>query len=331
MSDYLNNAKSSLTNASDSIKQNLPSTNEVASNISDSANAFRESAQNATADFSSQGAMNASQEFLNSNSMIARFVFVILILIAFMFLLNVGVSLITYFVSPNKSPYLIHGLLPGTEYSVIPQDPASGSAIVYRSNNKTGGVEFTWSLWLKVDAMPTDTKFQNVFVKGTDSYTNAGISDVNNGPGVYLYKDPSANTTPGVSQLNLLYKMDISSPNKDAQNTPQEVRIPNLPIGKWFHVALRLQNKTMDCYVNGIITNRLSFGDFIPKQNYDSIIYAGNGGFAGSLSNLRYYDYALSVFEINSVVYYGPNLSAANGSASSYFDYLGQSWYSGNR
>ena len=86
----------------------------------------------------------------------------------------------------------------------------------------------------------------------------------------------------------------------------------------------------MDCYVNGVIVNRISFGDYIPKQNYDAIIFAGNGGYPGSISNLRYYDYALSIFEMNSVVYYGPNLSAANGSASNYFDYLGKSWYSSN-
>ena len=329
MSDYLNNAKTSLTNASESIKQSLPTTTEVASNISNSANAFRESAQNATADFSSQGVMNASQDFLNSNSIIARFVFVILVLIAFMFFLNIGVGLVTYFVSPNKSPYLIHGLLPGTEYTLIPQDPASGTAIVYRSNNQTGGIEFTWSAWLKVDNMPADTLYHPVFIKGTNAYETNGISQVNNGPGVYLYKD--TNSESNISQLSMLYKMDTVSPNKDAQSSPKSAIISNLPIGKWFHVAFRLQNKTMDCYVNGIITNRFSFGDFIPKQNYDSIIYAGNGGFAGSLSNLRYYDYALSVFEINSIVYYGPNLSAANSSASSYFDYLGQNWYSSHK
>ena len=78
---------------------------------------------------------------------------------------------------------------------------------------------------------------------------------------------------------------------------------------------------------NGVISNRISFGDYIPKQNYDPIVYAGNGGFAGAVSNLRYYDYALSVFEINSIVYYGPNLNSAGGASSSYFDYLGQSWY----
>ena len=332
MSEYLNNAKASLSNATGTIQQNLPDASAVASNITESANSIRETAQTATSDFSSQGAMDASTEFLNSNSLIARFVFVILILIAFMFFLNIGVGLVTYLVTPSRSPYIIHGMLPGTGYSVFPQDPASGTAIVYRSNNQTGGVEFTWSIWLKVDAMPVDNDYRVVFVKGTDQYNENGIAKVNNGPGLYLYKNKvNNNDNSSPSQLNLLYQMDVVSPDASGQYTPQQAVISNLPIGKWFHVAVRMQNKTMDCYVNGVISNRVSFGDYIPKQNYDPVIYAGNGGFAGSTSNLRYYDYALSVFEINSVVYYGPNLSAASGTSnSSYFDYLGQSWYSGN-
>jgi hypothetical protein len=329
MSEYLNNAKASIGNATETIQQNLPNTNEIATNITESANSFRETTQSATADFSSQGAMNASQEFLNSNSIIARFVFVVLVLIVFMFFLNLGVGLVTYLVAPSKNPYIIHGMLPGTSYTVFPQDPASGSAVVYRSNNQTGGAEFTWGVWLKVDTMPIDTNYHAVFVKGTDQYDTVGFAKVNNGPGVYLYKNNN-NPVDGSnsSQLNLLYKMDIVSPDSSGQLTTKDAIIPNLPIGKWFHVAIRMQNKTIDCYINGVISNRVSFGEYIPKQNYDPIIYAGNGGFSGSTSNLRYYDYALSVFEINSVVYYGPNLSAASGSSSNYFDYLGQSWYS---
>jgi hypothetical protein len=328
MSDYLNNAKSSIGNATQTIAQNLPDTNAVASKISEGANSIRETTQSATADFSSQGAMNASQEFLNSNSIIARFVFVILVLIVFMFFLNVGVGIVTYLVAPSKSPYIIHGMMPGTDYSVFPQDPGSSKSIVYKSNNQTGGTEFTWSVWLKVDVMPTDPNYHPVFIKGSDQYTDKGISQVNNGPGVYLYKD-SASVDGSGKQLKMLYQMDVVSTDINGQINQKEAIIPNLPIGKWFHVAIRLQNKTLDCYVNGVISNRVSFGDFVPKQNYDPIVYAGNGGFSGSTSNLRYYDYALSVFEINSVVYFGPNLSAANGTASSYFDYLGQSWYSG--
>jgi hypothetical protein len=333
----LNSAKDSLSKASESFKQNLPDT----SGISDGINSFRESTQSATSDFSSSGVMSAGKDFLNSNSLIARFVFVILVLIVFMFFLNIGLSLVTYFVSPSKSPYIIHGMLPASSSTPFPQDPASGTAVVYRSNNQASGTEFTWSMWLKVDSMPSDDAYHCVFVKGNDEYTSGtstessryGLSTVNNGPGVYLYRDVSNNDSAGNKSsygLTMLYMMDVVSPDGKQQTSAQNAVIPNLPVGKWFHVAIRLQNKVMDCYVNGVIVNRISFGDHIPKQNYDAIIFAGNGGYPGSISNLRYYDYALSVFEMNSVVYYGPNLSAANGSSSNYFDYLGKSWYSDN-
>jgi hypothetical protein len=331
MSEYLNNAKESIGSATESIKQNLPDPAAISANITDSANSFRETAQNATSEFSSQGVMDASQEFLNSNSIIARFVFVILVLIVFMFLLNIGVNLVIYFTTPSKSPYIFHGMMNGNSYTLYPQDPASGKAVIYRSNNQASGAEFTWSIWLKVDVMPVDDKYHCVFVKGNDKYLNNGLADINNGPGLYLHKNKSSiQDGSNSSQLNLLYLMDVTSVDASGQYSAQNTNIPNLPIGKWFHVAIRLQNKTMDCYVNGVIVNRASFGNYIPKQNYDPIIYAGNLGFAGAASNLRYYDYALSVFEINSIVYYGPNLSSASGSANGYFDYLGQSWYSGN-
>jgi hypothetical protein len=332
MSDFLNNAKNSIANATESIKQNLPDPNAVASSLSERANSVREATNNATADFSSQGVMNASKEFLNSNSTIARFVFIILILIIFMVLLNIGVAFVSYLATPSKSPYIIHGMLPGSGYTIFPQDPASSKAVVYRSNNRTGGVEFTWALWLKIDNLPADTKYHPIFVKGTDSYNESGsegeigVSRVNNGPGLYLSKGESIDSCG--NQLKLTYIMDIVSPDKNGQLNPLTKVIENIPIGKWFHVAVRMQGKVLDCYINGVIVQRMSFGDAIPKQNYDPIVYAGNGGFAGSISNLRYYDYALSVFEINSVVYYGPNLKAANGSSNNYFDYLGQSWYS---
>ena len=308
----------------------MPDTSGVAESFSNAANSAREAMQNATADFSSQGVGDASQEFLNSNSIIAKFVFVILVVIVFMTLLKFGFYLVTYLTSPNTNPYIIHGMLSGTAYTIFPQDPASGAPVVYRSHNQSGGAEFTWAIWLKVDQMPNDdATYKCVFVKGTDQYYTSGtkgISNVNNGPGLYLKK----NVVGASGELLLRYVMDVVNPDLDSQTTPISVDISNCPVGKWFHVAIRLQNKTMDCYVNGVITNRMSFGNLIPKQNYDSIIYAGNGGFSGAASNLRYYDYALSVFEINSIVYYGPNLNAANGSAGSFFDYLGRSWYLGN-
>jgi len=329
MADYLNNAK-------DTLKQNIPSTEAISEGLSNAANTVRETTKNATADFSSKGVMDASKEFLNSNSLIARFVFIILVLIAFMILLNLGVGLVTYLTTPSLNPYIIHGSLPGGNYKVYPQDPGSSNSVVYRSNNKSGGAEFTWAMWLKLDSLPNQTgggtngKPANcVFVKGTDSFNSTtGFATVNNAPGVYL--DSSASSTDsGIARL--IYVMDVVTPDGPSSPTREPIKaiIPNIPIGKWFHVAIRLQNKTLDCYINGVITTRASFGDLVPKQNYDPIVFAGGEAFRGAISNLRYYSYALSVFELNSIVYYGPNLKAADsGANTSFFDYLGKRWYS---
>ena len=97
---------------------------------------------------------------------------------------------------------------------------------------------------------------------------------------------------------------------------------------KWFHIAFRLQNKVLDIYTNGSIVKRIAF-DYIPKQNYDDVYLGQNGGFSGSISNLRYYDYALSAFELSNIVYWGPNLTASNLMTNSgkNFDFLGATWY----
>jgi hypothetical protein len=57
-----------------------------------------------------------------------------------------------------------------------------------------------------------------------------------------------------------------------------------------------------------------------------------NGGFTGSLSNLLYYDRALTIYEINNIILAGPNttelaenIPISNGR---YYGYLSRSWYS---
>ena len=333
MSEYLNNAK-------DTIKNSIPDATAITTGISSAAEGIRSATQQVSDSFSSKSAVSAGSEFLAANGMIAKFVFVILILIAFMFFLNLGVSLVTYLTSPSKSPYVIHGMLPGNAYTVYPQTPGNKSAVIYRSNDQTGGVEFTWSMWLNIMNLNGGNpgEARPIFVKGTDSSYNqsasvdeqsyTGLAAVNNGPGAYLVSFNGEGHGDQSKEAALLYVMDVVSPTDGTtQVKPFAAVIPNLPIGKWVHVAIRLQNKVLDCYVNGVITQRVSFNNYVPKQNYDSIAYAGNGGFNGSTSNLRYYDRALSVFEINSIVYYGPNLKSADKTSTSFFDYLGQPWY----
>jgi len=334
MAQALENAKNTLSNAVSS----LPSREALTAGVSNmSANAqstvdnVKGSINNQLSEFSSKNIMNASSEFLNSNSIVAKFAFLILVLIVFMFLLKVGVALVSYFMSPSKQPYLVKGLLQGTIPATIPQDPANAkSPVVYRSNNQTGGVEFTWCVWVLINSLSATSRLNShIFNKGNNAYNalnndNKGIATVNNGPGLYLGLDSSNNPT---NSLRFLMDAQVTS----GVPVPVEIDITNVPMQKWFHVAYRLQNYTMDAYVNGVLAASTPFDSYVPKQNYDDIYLGQDGGFNGAISNVRYYDYALSPFDVAAIVGYGPNLTPSNigtPQTNSMYDYLSLSWYS---
>ena len=275
-------------------------------------------------DFQSKSILGASQEFANSNSIIAKFVFIILVLIVFMFLFNLGLSLMGYFMKPSLSPYLINGMINGNNGIIIPQDLKNASAVqITRSNNQSTGIEFTWSVWLLITGAnnpASGTAVQHIFNKGDTNYdTTSGLSLIN-GPGLYLKSAVAGNSNANVLSV-VMDKVDGSNQTMD---------ISGVPMNKWFHLALRMENKILDAYVNGTIYSRASLLA-VPKQNYYNVNVGQNSGFQGSLSNLRYFNYALPAYDINSIVATGANtasssLSLQNSSTSAAA--LSNLWYS---
>ena len=286
----------------------------VSSSLGGIADSFRDLRGTVESSVSNFSPTTAGSEFMQSNSIVSKFVFLLLVLVVFMVLMNVGVKLIGYFLTPSRSPYIVKGLLGGNSRRIISQDPSkSGSITIYRSNNQETGMEMTWNVWLKVDGVGIDTtKYNHVFSKGGNGTADiVGIMSAN-APGLYV--DPSLNT--------LIFQMD-------GQDATTSVEIPNIPMKRWFNVSVRLENKVLDIYVNGTVAKRAVF-DSVPKQNYDDIYICYNGGFMGSLSNLRYYDIALNVFQINNIVMAGPSLKSGDDPDNpSTFDYLSGLWYSG--
>lgn len=269
-------------------------------------------------EFSSQAsaAAGATTDFLTANTIIAKFAFILLVLVVFLILFNLGVSIVGYFSEPSPDPYIINGMIDGNMSKVIPQDPKQTNAIpIYRSNDQSKGMEFTWSSWLYLSDLGKEAgKYQHVFSKGDGNIdSNTNLSTVNNGPGVYI--------SPMDNKLHIIMNTVSST---DPNTT---IDIDNIPIQKWFHVALRLQNTVLDVYVNGVVVNRLLLNN-TPKQNYGNVYVCQNGGFSGKLSNLRYYSRALNVFEINNIVSSGPNMKvAADMKPIGGFDYLSTQWY----
>jgi len=236
-----------------------------------------------------------------------------------MFLLNLGISFIGYFVLPSDNPYVIKGTMDGSYPVRIPQNPNDSKSVpIMKSNNQSSGIEFSWSVWLYLnDLGSSTTKYQHIFSKGDNLFDpNTNIASVNNAPGLYL--------TPSNNTFHII--MNTVSSNK----VNEIVDVSNIPIKKWVNVILRLQNTNFDIYVNGIIFQRTIL-QYVPKQNYDDIFVCQNGGFSGKLSDLRYFSRALNIFEINSIVSSGPNTATsiltADQTNKGNYSYLSNLWY----
>ena len=271
--------------------------------------------------FSIENVKMGTKEFLESNSMIARLSFILLLLLGFIVLLRIGVNLLTWYYSPGKNVHFIDGMQAANQQRRFIQDPSvDGSKTIVRSNNEDQGIEFTWSVWVFIEDIAAGAgKYRHVFHKG-DSPVKAGEDGIiypNNGPGLYLA--PNTN--------NMYVIMSTYNDYKE------EVMVPGIPLQKWVNIIIRVKNKTMDIYVNGVITQSILLNG-VPKQNFGDVWMCSNGGFDGYVSNLWYYAEAIGVSKIAEINRKGPNrkMLGQSGMEDKKRDVLSLRWYFyGNR
>jgi hypothetical protein len=268
--------------------------------------------------FSSNKYIAGTQEFLDSNSIVATFAFIILVFIMFVILLRLGGSFLTWIFSSAEDPVLIDGMIDAEQMVIIPQDPTvSGSIPVLRSVNDVTGIEFTWSVWMYIDNFQYKMNdYKHVFHKGNDNISlsgaNIGLNYPNNAPGLYI--------TPNTN--NLLVLMNTFD------NIKEEVIIKDIPLNKWINVIIRMsaQNQ-LDVYINGALVKRHILSG-VPKQNYGNVYASMNGGFSGYTSELQYFNTAIGMNKIQSIVDTGPDMTMKGaGLTKSKPHYLSTRWY----
>ena len=253
------------------------------------------SSNNNFTSFSMNQPILGTKDFLESNSLVIRFSFLIMVIIAFVILLKVGIRVLTFFLAPsNQSTNLINGMVDATQSIVFTQDPSySSSVTIQRSNNASDGIEFTWSVWIYINNLQyLPDKFKHIFYKGNYDLSGTGLNFPNNAPGLYLA--PYTNTL--VVMMNTFNEIN------------EEIHIPDIPLNKWVNVIMRCSNKTFDVFINGIITRSVTFIG-VPKQNYGEVYVAMNGGFDGYISNLMYFNHSLGTSSIQRIITKGPNTS----------------------
>jgi len=351
MESSLDKIKNTASDFGDNISEKF---NNVGDNINSGLSNIKNNMDETVAEFSSNSTVKAASNFLDMNTNIAKFAFIILVVVAFIVLFNLGIRFIGYFFTSGASnPYLINGQIqannPGTKFKQIYQDPKVPDSItIPRSNNALTGIEFTWTVWILYNAVPPDITnytYMNVFTKGDFNGVNisrdlkSSFPSLNNGPGVYLgppsnsKKDGDSNSPPITNSLWILMDtMNAPAGKTVVMSEPvstEYIEIPNVPIGKYFHLAIRCENKFLDVYINGTVVSHMNL-QYVPKQNYYDV-HVGDPKLNGSLlSDLRYFSTALSVIDINNIVTRGPNTNNASNSTMlpGYNpNYLSSMWY----
>jgi hypothetical protein len=172
------------------------------------------------------------------------------------------------------------------------------------SLNQDQGITFSYSCWVRIDNFAYRPGVQKViFTKGPTDLSSSCPS---------LLIDGNTNT--------LLIKLDT-------YGATEIVPISNIPAKKWIHLAIVVEQKSVDVYINGILHTHHSIIQ-LPRQNSGTVHTGVNGGFEGKLSNLIYYNYFLNPTDIPALMKNPPQSDPSDSTAPMppYFDI---SWWIG--
>jgi len=295
-------------------------------------------------------AIQKGNEFMEANSAISKFVFIIVLLFLFALFFNLGVRLIQYLLGSEKQPILLDGSVSSNKNTKISVNPnLKDSVPLYRSVNEDQGLEFTWNIWFYVDSLnEKNPTYSRIFSKGSSNEalklklpstcTDESCKNIfNSSPGLFITQNrqtdsvfPNASAPTKLNnRMNLILMLNTFKPSQTNQQFAESITIENVPMQKWVCATIRVQQTTVDIYINGVMTQRKKLNN-IPIQNYYDVIVGDNvNGFTGSISSLRYFNKAIGYDEIQALFGKGPNLKSLekNGISPNGTDYISLNWY----
>jgi len=173
--------------------------------------------------------------------------------------------------------FVLRGL--SSDYMIVDDIKDGKNSTVYQkklpsSVNRPAGIEFSYTGWLRIDDFTYRVGTPRViFVKGSADLSTACPA---------LLIDANTNT--------LLVKVDTFG----AQET---IPIVSVPIKKWLHVAININQESVDVYINGILYAHHIL-THLPKQNTATVLLSPDGGFAGKIVRVEYHPQVLTVDSI---------------------------------
>jgi hypothetical protein len=262
-------------------------------------------------------AVGVVQDFMQANSAISKFVAIVLSILVFYMLFNVGIYFMSQIFMPTKDAKVVDGLIPSNTQIIVSASPNITSSVpILRSVNQSQGLEFTWNVWIFIKDVTTLSGNGLIFSKGepTDKTKFLGVC-----PGAYISKMGDH-----VQMIVAMHTMVDPSLNNTGV---EQMVIKDIPLNKWLHCSIRVQNLSVDVYINGVMTQRKNL-QTLPNQNYYDTYVGDQYGFNGYISSLHYYAYALNYDQIQNDYAKGPNMSLqGQNNQINYKDYLAMKWY----
>jgi len=215
-------------------------------------------------------------------------------------------------------PYLYDGP------QVINQDPnQQGAMTIYPSVNAPAGLEFSYSCFLLINKSTFQggsSGLRHVFHKGSPVYKPLMC------PGVFVRNNDNA---------LVVYMNEAKSWNTYCE-------IPNIPVGKFFHLAIVVRNMNVDIYINGNVAHRMTLSS-VPRQNFGDVYVFKTESFSdqgrspddplivvgaatGLISTLVYSGYALNYEQIDAMVRAGPSTKLVS-ATQNLPPYLADNWW----
>jgi hypothetical protein len=273
-----------------------------------------------------------TKEFMEANSAISKFVAVVLSILLFYILFNIGVSILNNYFMPGNKPEVVDGLINSDTQIIVSSNPnVLNAAPILRSVNQSQGLEFTWGVWFFIKDVENLIKNKNYGL-----LFSKGIATQGGRRKLITSRTDLANVCPGAyinyqgdiqGQAELTVAMNTYTDPALGNSGNETIVIKDIPLNKWVHLAIRAQSKSVDIYINGVLTQRHNL-QTLPKQNYYDTYVGDPQGFKGFISSLNYYSYALNYDEIQADFVKGPNMvMKGENTKVNYKDYLAMNWY----
>ncbi len=105
--------------------------------------------------------------------------------------------------------------------------------------------------------------------------------------------------------------------NTTDSNTDNETCIDNIPLDRWFHLAMVTHNQSADVYVDGKLVKTVTFNSppvvhdeanlVLCKDSTNSYATMGRNGYLGAMTQIRYFKMALTPYDVLRIYSWGPH------------------------